>query len=986
MDTVTFLRRVLPAQGNYFTVQWKNPTQSGATSMTRPRSYKPDQVEDAAKILTWASRKGADAYFAVAAYNLAEATVDNRGTQIKRAKREQSNVHLIKVLVADADVKREGDGKDPAHVFPDRRSAVQWIVDFAKATGLPLPNLAVNSGYGIHFYWVLDDALSLDAWQPLANALKAAMLAHGWMGDTAPTVDGARILRPPGTLNYKTATPMPVAVFPKFTAADYPNAQIEAALAPWISIKQQSTGTHGGATVTQMGPRPSHIPGGNGAGLNKAAQAGFVSHWKFSEIAKKCEQVKKSMASGGNGESYPLWYLGHISLAAFTQDGKDFIHPISAGDARYDHANVETKYAQAENERDTKGFGAPLCSTYDAARPGVCGTCPFQGKYKSPIGLGVEDVDLPYKYRRVTMAGEPRIERYAGSKEDGDWVLLFVGDVSQPRLDALPTGGHKLTFAYTLAGKAHPIAAMDFDMGHMLSVSYFAKQGMSVTRHTIAHIGDFVMAWIEKLRLESATQDDLVRSFGWNFNAAGGRTGLAIAGTLYRVDGNEEAVPGGDPKIAAMYRPMGDIANWRKAAALFEGGRPDLQALIAVSFGAPLVSLCGDVRGMTMNFHSIESGVGKSTAVRVAQSIWGDFKTMQSMNDTPNAVMRSLSEPRVLPRFWDEMKIRKDQVDDFVNLIFTIPQGKERARMMADTTLREVGEWETLLVLTSNRSFLDYLMARDDGTDAGVARLLEVSLSNQKMPFDPLAGQIIKLCETNYGHAGRAFIKYVTGNLPVVQAQLASVLKSLADNLAMQREERFLATGIACTIVGASIARKLGLFNFDTKGITETFLNAVKKQRGQRGSMTIVSATGGYNLEEIVSEFVNSQADYRIRTSNFAARGVGKVDIIGHPPRGNLLKCHIAEALGVVRVSRSSFVEWLRAGNRPANEIEDGLLQMGATVGRKTLGGGTGYGGGAAIVAIDIPLTSRLAGMTGSASGASGARPSPADAARDAAD
>jgi hypothetical protein len=288
-----------------------------------------------------------------------------------------------------------------------------------------------------------------------------------------------------------------------------------------------------------------------------------------------------------------------------------------------------------------------------------------------------------------------------------------------------------------------------------------------------------------------------------------------------------------------------------------------------------------------------------------------------------------------------------------------------------------------MLIFTSNRSFLDYLMARDDGTDAGVARLLEISLANQQMPFDPLAGQVIKLCETNYGWAGRVFVKYITGNLPVVQAQLAGVLKMLSDRLSMQREERFLATGIACTLVGASIAKKLGLFNFDTKGITEVFMNAVKKQRGQRGSMTIVSATGGYNLEEIVSEFINSQADYRIRTSNFAARGVGKVDLIGQPPRGNLLKCHIAEVVGVVRVSRSSFIEWLRAGNRPANEIEEGLLQMGATVGRKTLGGGTGYGGGAAVTALDIPLTGRLAAMTGSASGA---KKSPADAARDAAD
>ena len=990
MDTRSFLSRVVPAQGNYLTVQWKSPGHGWAL-----RSYKladPDQIDAATKMIHWAASKSADVYFAVAAFNVGEVAVSKRGEQIIKSERTQANVHLIKTLVMDADVKREGDKKKAETTFPDRKAAVRWVLEFCAATGFPRPNLAVNSGYGVHFYWVLEDAITLSAWQPLANALKEAMLAHQWVGDTSPTVDGARLLRPSGTVNMKSGVAAPVEVIPGFTLGDYPNAQITSALTPWIGIHQQkhhqSTGTHGGATVTTIGPRPSHIPAGSGAQLNQAARAGLESRFKFAEIAKRCLQVKTSLANNGNGDPYPVWYIGHITLAAFTPDGKGFIHEFSKGDPRYDQAATDAAYTRAEIERDKKGLGAPTCKHYSDHNPGGCAGCPFAGKVVSPIALGQEVEDLPYRYRRAVIAGMPRLEYLDGRGDDAEWVALVAGEVARPRLDELPTGGHRVTFNYTLAGRTYPVFAHDIDMGHQMPVSYFARQGVPVTRHTSALFGDFAVAWIEKLRLEQATTGETPRSFGWNFTA-GVRSGVAVAGTLYKCDGSEEAVPGGDPKVAVMYRPAGDILNWRKASALFEGGRADLQALIACSFAAPLVGLCGDVRGMTLNFWSSESGIGKSTAIKVGQSVWGDFKAMQSMRDTPNAVMKSLSEPRILIRYWDELRIRKDFQADFVEMIYTIPQGKERARLMSDTTLREVGEWETMLVFTSNRPCQDYLLATDDGTDSGLARLLEIEMPKVATPFDPVAGQDIKLCETNYGHAGRVFAKHIAVHLAEVQEQLAATMASLSTKLAMQRDERFSVTAISCILVGASIARSLGLFDFDVQGIGNVLIKAFKTQRSQRFSRTALLASGGYDLEELVAEFVYANADVRLRTASFATSGAGKVDVLDPIPRSNIIRLQIVETPATLRMSRSIFSEWLRATNRPVSIIVDELkTKLGALEHRKAMGGGTKYSGGAAWV-LDVPLTGNLAELAtgpGRVISSAGPRRSPADAAREAAD
>jgi hypothetical protein len=976
-DVEGFLSRVVPVQGNYLTITWKGEGRGWAS-----RSFPPAQVSQAASWLRWASSIKADAYFAVASYNVAEIGTSQKGEPTIRAKREQANVHLIRTLVIDADVKRDGDKKDATKVFHDRSKAIEWLKAFTKATGLPMPSMWVNSGYGFHWYWILETAITLGEWQPMADALREAMVAHGWVGDTAPTVDGARIMRPPGTFNFKSGQPVAVEGFPKLSANDYANADIMAKLTPWIGVqKARATGTHGGATVTSIGPRPSYIPPG-GPGLNQSAR--IESRFQFAEIAKRCEQIKLSLAKGGEGDPYPLWYLGNISMAVHTRDGKDFIHPISKDHADYDADKTEAAFARAEKETDGKVLGAPTCKHYDMTRPGVCGACPFKDKITSPLSLGVDVEDLPYKYRRVVLAGETAIQRMDGKGEDAEWVFLFFGDVAKPRLDELPTGGHRLSFTYKLAGRDYPVAANEADMTTQIQVGYFSKQGVAVTRHTAAHAGDFVMAWISQLRLQQTVKTEVVRPFGWNIDARGNRIGVAIAGTLYKTDGSIDKVPGGDPKIAAMYRPAGDMANWRKAAALFEGGRPDCQGIIATSFGAVLISLCGDVRGMTMSFWSTESGIGKSTAIKVGQSVWGDPRSMQSMQDTPNAVMKSLSEPRILIRYWDELRVRKDYQDAFVEMIFTIPQGKERSRMNSDTTLREVGEWETMLVFTSNRPCQDYLLARDDGTDSGLARLLEVEMAKIPTAFDPMAGQSIKLCETNYGHAGRVYLQYVATHLQEVQNKLSSTMKMLSDGLKMQRDERFSVTAMACTLVGAYYGRKLGLFNFDVPGILGVLKTAFLAQRESRATRTMVAAAGGLDVEEIVNGFVYSQADYRLRTDNFSSGGAGKVTMSG-VPRGNVVRLQIATAAKILRVNRAAFNEWLHSRGLPATVIIKQLVdKMGAVQHRKSLGGGTGFAGGVSHV-IDIPLTGRLADIANSVNDDAVAallRKSPSDASK----
>ncbi len=89
------------------------------------------------------------------------------------------------------------------------------------------PSVIVRSGTATnaHAFWALTSALALHALED-ANRRLALVLAADPM-----CVDGARILRVPGTLNYKHDTPRPVRLH-RYTPARYRSSEILAALPP----------------------------------------------------------------------------------------------------------------------------------------------------------------------------------------------------------------------------------------------------------------------------------------------------------------------------------------------------------------------------------------------------------------------------------------------------------------------------------------------------------------------------------------------------------------------------------------------------------------------------------------------------------------------------------------------------------------------------------------------------------------------------------
>jgi len=70
----------------------------------------------------------------------------------------------------------------------------------------------VGSGGGLHVYWALTEAIPVSIWKPVAENFKRLCKQENLSIDMSVTADAARILRVPGTTNFKKkyGTPRPV--------------------------------------------------------------------------------------------------------------------------------------------------------------------------------------------------------------------------------------------------------------------------------------------------------------------------------------------------------------------------------------------------------------------------------------------------------------------------------------------------------------------------------------------------------------------------------------------------------------------------------------------------------------------------------------------------------------------------------------------------------------------------------------------------------
>ena len=865
----------------------------------------------------------ADTYFAVFSFD----------SNMQPQRRLAANATKAKAFWLDLDC-------GPSKEYVTRELAMAALGQFCNDLNLPQP-ICINSGNGVHAYWVLPESIPKDMWLPVATRLKAVCTERSLYADPACTTDAARILRVPETTNFKNPdAPLPVEYlggdglidlfeFAKALGAPEPSAQTEDALPFEV---------------------PDHVKNAGMDGTTKALM-GQNNIYKFSKILgmgiSGCAQLNHIVADQAHIEE-PLWRAG-LSIAHLCEDEATAIHEMSHNHPQYDPSDTVYKAGLTK--------GPYTCDTFDSLRPGVCSECPHKGRFGSPIVLGkeiamateednvvqAEDASshdtrtyiiptYPFPFFRgkhggVYLKGTPNDDGVSDDKliyENDFYVVKRMydqeqGEVLWLRLH-LPKDGVR-EFSIPLTDATSKDRFRDT----------IAAQGIMALGKTIDPLMFYIQRWLKEL--QHMGQAETVRSqFGWTEEKT-----FVIGDREITADGVRYSPPSkAIMQTCSLLTKKGDLNEWRTIANFYNNPGMEAQAFaMFLGFGGVLMPYT-QVRGGIVNLMSPGSGTGKSTVQMVINSIWGKpFDLLLQNDDTYNAKIHRFGVLNNLPATIDEITNMKEEV--ISQLAYAITQGRGKNRMESQSNAERLNHtfWRLVAITSSNSSLYDKLYALKDFPEGEMMRIIELRIhqtnSHSKEYTDALFGRLAD----NYGHAGEVFIKYVVENLPDVLDILRDVQLRLDAAAGLGQRERFWSNIGALAITGGLIANQLRLIDVDVKRIFNWLVVFLKTGKGEVKNGTVTDGAGA--LGSFIAANVNNVLIIR---DSAADNGLPTPPM--REPRGELLIRYEPDTKYLYIVQKK-FKEWCAKNQVSYHDTVNNLRNSGVniTATKKRMGKGT---------------------------------------------
>ena len=839
-----FLNSVLPTQGTYCSV--------GIRSGVVKQEFHPT-IADVDDVCGGFATQGIDAYFALATFK-------------DDSSRKADNAAFLRSFFLDLDC---GTGKP----YADQAAAAQALSIFIANTGLPSPTV-VNSGGGLHVYWPLLEDVEASVWIPHAKSLKRLCAAHNLHADPAVTADCVRILRVPGTSNFKKEPARPVQI----VAQGQPTE-----LAVFVSLLPAASVDLSAAKRFGMDESSREIAGGD---FPKCVFARVASR---SLKDSGCAQIKHALTNAATLEE-PLWRAA-LSIAIRCEDGAEAIHKLSKAHPGYTASNTEAKAAETK--------GPYTCQWYKDNRAEGCKGC--KHTFSSPILLGriveespvtddqyvieheaEDDVPVsttiipayPFPYFRGVNGGVFRKDRDRDGEEveieiyPDDLYLTErffdsnendVGDGEMVGINLhMRRDGVRRFFA--------PVTTL-FATDKLRDL--LVRNGVVAYGKKLEVLMAYFASAIRKLQSQYAANRTR-NQMGWTPDLLG----FVVGELEYTASGVKLAPPAsGTRQLAAAFKPTGSLEEWKKIANFYDrpGLEPHALALF-FGFGSPLLRLIEGnvVKGAMVHLKHNGSGSGKSTAQMVANSIFGHpDDLLMKKEDTYASKMHMLGMINSLIYTVDEITNEKAEVLSDMAYGFTSGRGKHRMESQSNKMRANHTVWCNITLTSGNASVTDVLQQYKSTADGELRRVLELSVPKYtgatKQEIDAVFGKL----NTNFGVAGPIYIEYVMANIDSVRALLANMQTKIDAELGLDQSDRFYSAILTCAFVGALISRRLKLHDIEISHVYQYALTSVTQVRAATkadiGDPTTVA-------QETLAAFINENVNNAL-VAPFASRG-----------------------------------------------------------------------------------------------------------------
>lgn len=717
------------------------------------------------------------------------------------------------------------DAGGPRDRYDTQNAILGELERFLFETCLPAP-FVVDSGYGIHVYWITGTPIESLSWREPATRLFWLAQQHDLHVDPSRTMDQSSVLRVPGTFNFKDP--------------DHPRKVMilaEGAVTPTSMLLTRLDALSGAYTPD--------TPKTNG---KAAPESGLNVAWDgrrppADEVAGVCEHMRVFRDTRGC-VSEPQWHAG-IGTVKYCDDGQATAHRWSSGYPGYTERETQAKL-------DAWVLPPPGCEkiSHNSGDPEVCARCPYRDLARNPVLIANLVYEQSHQPAPASTSATPTpscqppapftLDMTCGirMKKEGlicEWPMFPIQWITAtPNENCLSRW-----YVKPPRGDWRKIEIPDegLDLGNIAGV--LRNKDIIVLPKQIKHMQVFMQAYLKELHRyqNSLNQFDYV---GWE-------------APIQEPTEINTPVELGDPEYFILYGRKISVVDgsitpclMTKNTQLDSMGRVgslDRQVQLMHFYNDPKYmaqqfAICSSLATpffYNSNLHGMlvcltgDTGSSKSTGVYFAASLWGHperycISGLRS-NSTDKGRYERSAIHRNLPFIIDEITRFENEVAHEIALSASQPGSYISLTSKRDFRNSRGGYKSNLTICTSNKSLVQMVNADSSGGQAGIMRVFEIRVGRNAVHTKSEADDAMRQLLRNYGWIGEDFLSRCLPHTAGVGSKFLEIQQQFETDINASQEERF-ATGCAATgLLGARLGSKLGYLPFSCKLMREWLID-----------------------------------------------------------------------------------------------------------------------------------------------------------------
>ena len=412
-----------------------------------------------------------------------------------------------------------------------------------------------------------------------------------------------------------------------------------------------------------------------------------------------------------------------------------------------------------------------------------------------------------------------------GVFKDGPWGEVIACPhpvLPVERLVNLDTGLEKLKLAYRKGERWRELIVDRATLASAQKVTALADRGLSVTSETAKAFVQYISD-LENLNYDRLPERKSISRLGY----------LPGEGFVPYVDG---ILFDGEATFRPLFQAVhtqGDWEVWQETARACRRESMTARVMLAASFASPLVELLGALP-FFVHLWGVDSGTGKTVALMLAASVWGDPAIgayLKTFDATVVGHEKTAAFLNHLPLCLDELQLAKAGHGPAKFDVYKLAQGVGRTRGTKYGGVDQTPTWRNCILTTGESP----LTTQNAGAGA-INRVIEIECKAEQAVIADGVG-VSSVLKQNFGWAGQKFIEELYGNPRIWDDVRALYRKNVQ---ALLRKDTTEKQAMAAAVLMTADYLLCGWFFQDTLPLTPEDLEPFLASReavsaGQRG-------------------------------------------------------------------------------------------------------------------------------------------------------